>query len=163
MGITNTRLNLENNVARWKGELDQKRNAIEKIEAGMVLLDSLRERVAKLDALIASAEMVIQEDHPEWSADEVQPRRKTDHHSPIPFGMLGRTALEVLRDGPANGMRTREIARDLLKRFQLDAGDRALLDKTANSLGNYLKANTGDLVRSDGERLYKKWHLIRTE
>lgn len=163
MGITNTRLNLESNVARWKGERDEKRNAVEKIEAGIDLLDSLRERVAKLDALIASAEMVIREDNPDWSADDIQPRRKTDHHSPVPFGMLGRTALEILRDGPVEGMRTREIARELVLRFRLDADDRALLDKTANSLGNYLKANAGDLVRSDGERLYKRWSLIRAE
>ena len=156
MGITNTKLNLETEVARWKGELETKQTAIERIEAGMAMLEALRERVTKLDALIASAEMVIREGHPDWSSEAVEPRRKTDHHSPIPFGMLGRTALDVLRDGPPEGLRTREAARELLIRFNLDPEDRKLLDKTANSLGNYLKGNEGDLVASDGERLYKR-------
>lgn len=161
MGITNTRLNLENNVARYKGERETSLAEIERIEAGLASLPALKERVAHLDTLIAAAELLVREDNPEWSADDVQPRQKTSYHSPIPFGSLGRTALEILRDGPPEGMHTRDIARELLRQFKLDSSDRKLLDKTTNSLGTYLKSNEGDLVRSDGERYYKRWRPIR--
>jgi len=161
MGITNTRLNLENQVARYKGERDATAAQVARIEASIESLPALKARVAHLDSLITAAELLVRESNPDWSADEVKPLRKTDRDSPIPYGMMGRSALEVLRLGPLEGMRTREIARELLVRFDLDATDRKLLDKVANSLGNYLKTHDGDLVESDGERLYKRWKLIR--
>jgi hypothetical protein len=161
MGGSNTTTNLTGSVQRWKGERESKLAAIAKIEAALELLPMLRERVTHLDALIASAEIIVREDRPDWSADDVQPRRKTDHSSPVPFGLLGRTALEVLRTAPPEGMRTRDITREIMKRFDLDPSDRLLLDKKTNSLNAYLKGNEGDLVQSDGERLYKRWRLIR--
>ena len=161
MGSSNTTINLTSNVERYKGEREAKLAEIARIEAALESLPLLKERAAHLDALIASAEMIVREDHPGWSADDIQPRRKTDYSSPIPYGMLGRTALEVLRSAPPEGMRTRDITREVIRRFDLDPSDRLLLDKKTGSLNAYLKANKGDLVQSDGERLYKRWRLIR--
>jgi len=161
MGTTNTRLNLEDKIARFLGEREAIVQEIIRISEGIDVLASRRERVAKLDGLIAAARMIIQETDPDWSGDHIKPKRKTDRHSPIPYGEIGRTSLEVLRDGPAEGMRTRDVARRVMERFRLDSKDRLLLDHVANSVGQYLKGNDGDLVESDGERLYKKWRLIR--
>ena len=55
----------------------------------------------------------------------------------------------------------RELARKVMERFGLEAADRRQLDKRANSLGQYLKQNEGDLVESDGAAYYKRWRLIR--
>jgi hypothetical protein len=161
MGITNTRLNLENSVARFKGEREAKIAEIAKIEAGVEALPELRERIAKLDILIASAETIVRENNPEWSSEQVQPRRITDRDSTIPFGLLGRTALEVMRDAPLEGWPARHIASEVLRKLGHDPDDRVNLDKRANSLSAYLKANEGDLVESDGAQYYKKWRLIR--
>ncbi len=161
MAISNTQANLINSVARFKGERDNKLAEIARIEAGLESLAELRERVTRLDVLIASAEMIVQEENPDWSSEKVQPRRTTDRHSPIPYGMLGRTALEVLRDAPPEGLPAREVARDALRRLGFDTEDRAILDKRTNSIAGYFKANEGDLVQSDGAQFYKRWSLIR--
>jgi len=161
MGITNTRLNLENSVARFKGEREAKLAEIARIEAGVESLPELRDRIARLDVLIASAEVIVQENNPDWSSEQVKPRRVTDHNSTIPFGLLGRTALEVLRDAPPEGWPARQVATEVLRKLGHDADDRAVLDKRTNSISAYLKANDGDLVESDGAQYYKRWRLIR--
>ena len=161
MGTTNTRLNLEDKIARYLGERERVILEIIRISEGIDVLASRRDRLTKLDGLIGAAKMILVDGDPDWTGDHIKAKRKTDHNSPIPYGELGRTGLEVLRDGPPEGMRSRDVAREVMIRFNLDPTDRALLDKVANSLGQYLKGNDGDLVESDGERFYKRWRLIR--
>ncbi len=161
MGITNTRHNLEKIIATEKGTRQAVAAEIAEIEAGIEELCALKARLTEIDENIAAAERLIRRDHPEWSSDSVVATTKANRHSAIPFGMLGRTALDVLRDGPPDGMRTRAIAAEVVRRFDLDPTDRKLLDSKTNSLGQYLKQNEGDLVRHDGEKYYKRWALIR--
>lgn len=161
MGGSNTTINLTSNVQRYKGEREATVAKIAKIEAAIESLPSLKARVAHLDTLIAAAELIVREIDPEWSAAGITPRRKTNNHSPVPYGLLGRTGLEVMQAAPPEGMWARDVAREIMVRFSLDPTDRKLLDRVANSMNAYLKKHDGDLVESDGERLYRRWRLIR--
>lgn len=161
MGGSNTLTNLERKVARFKAEREDTLKEIMRIAAGIDVLAELHAKVEGLNQRIAAVELLVRDDHPEWSAEQVKPRRKANRHSLIPYGMLGRTALEVLRDGPPEGFRTREIARQVLEKHDVHQPERDVLDRTANSLDRYLVAHHGDLVENDGERHYKRWRLIR--
>lgn len=161
MGSSNTTINLTSNVQRYKGERDSIITEISRIEAAVESLPSLQARLAHLDTLIAAAEVIVREIDPHWSAAGIKPRRATNNHSPVPYGLLGRTGLEIMQAAPPEGMWARDIARGIMPRFNLDIADRKLLDRVTNSMNAYLKKHEGDLVESDGQRLYRRWRLIR--
>ena len=151
--------NLENEIANYRGELDELHARIAKAKELIGDLPTMMTRAAQVENLIAAAELLITAKNPEWQTEKVKPKRRNSHTSPVPFGELGRSALAILRDAPTP-MRTRDIARMVLLDQRHTDPDRLVLDRVTNSLSNYLGSHEGDLVESE-EHYPKLWRVIR--
>ena len=77
---------LETKIGYYKGELQQKREEVDRIRRLSAALPAFEERVALLEALIESATLLIRNDHPEWECDTVDPVRPQVHKTPIRIG-----------------------------------------------------------------------------
>lgn len=158
MGASNLKLALVNKLALLRGEHAEVRAHVVRIRYEHLQLNGLTTKLEKLEAAIANAEGLLKFEDPYFDLRGVLARRPASHRSPIPMGDLGKTALAILRDAP-EGMRSRDIARELLRRYDQADADRATLDKISNSVNGYLKKYDGDLVTSDGQYA-RKWTVI---
>jgi hypothetical protein len=115
MSQSNVRQNIEDQVAVYRGEREDKLAHIARIEQLVPLLPALRERGAQLNALIEASAVMMRDRDPNWSAETIAPRRRHAHRSPIPFGEATPMVLDILRTA-IRGLKTREIAREMLSR-----------------------------------------------
>lgn len=159
MGISNHLAGLEAKISRYMGELIAKREEAEKIERLVETLPTIQERCRKLEGLIEAAELLIREDHPDWQRDTIDPVRPQVHHIPIRIGECGRKALEVLRDGPPEGMTARDAAKQVLRNEGLEA-NRVTIDRVSNSVNAAFKKRRGTILESDNN-WPQKWRVIR--
>jgi hypothetical protein len=160
MGISNLHAGLENEIACHRGELDELRKQIADAKELIERLPEMLERAARLEEIIEAAEKLIKFRKPDWQSDSVKPKRRTAHNNPIPFGGISLTMLTVLREASAP-MRTRDIAREILRRHGVPEPDRKLLDRVANSTGNSLNDHEErGIVRSIRNNVYE-WEVIR--
>ena len=149
MGISNGRAHLERRMAAYLSELAELRKELEAATKAAARLPDVKTRIARLEELVSAVELLLRDDDPTWNCSRVKPKRKHAFQSPFPIGEAGPMALDVLRLA-TEPMRVRDIVRVMLERIGITDYDRVLVDKLANSLGQYLASYRGDLVESDG-------------
>lgn len=159
MGISNGRAHLERRISTFLSELIEKRKASKVATEAAASLPTLTTRITHLEQLVSAAELLLREDDPTWNCSRVKPKRKHSFQSPFPLGEAGPMALDVLREA-TSPMTGREIVREMLARIGVADYERDLLDKQANSLGQYLATHRGHLVESD-RAWPQKWRVIR--
>lgn len=161
MGITNLRGSLENEIACHRGELVELRAQIEQAKKLIEQLPTMIGRAGALQETIEAAEKVIKFRTPEWRSESVKPRRRTAHNNPIPFGNISPTALEILRQAAGKPIRTREVAREVLRHHGVEEPERKLLDRVSNSVGASLAAyEKRSVVKSIRDNIME-WVVIR--
>lgn len=156
--MTNFRLSLEKRYAALTGELEQVHANIDRIKREALALTVLEEKVPKLEALIASADMLLRDANPEWQPEETPAVQPWTHQIPVPFGTCGRRGMEVLRvaDTP---MTVREIALEVLRGVGDDAPDRKTIQRTLNAIEASLRKHRGRTVESSG-KYPAQWRAI---
>ena len=159
MARSNFLHSLETKIGYYKGELQQKREEVDRIRRLSAALPAFEERIDLLEALIESATLLIRNDHPEWECDTVDPVRPQVHKTPIRIGEASRKALDVLRDA-SEPLRTYDIAVEVLRREGITDPEYVTINRLTNSLGNILKKRAGKQVESDGQ-WPQKWQVIR--
>lgn len=159
MGISNGRAHLERRISIFLSELIEKRKALKVATDAAAELPVLTGRITHLEKLVGAAELLLREDDPTWNCSRVRPKKKHSFQSPFPLGEAGPMALDVLREA-TSPMTVRDIVRAMLVSIGITDFERDLLDKQANSLGQYLASHRGDLVESD-RAWPAKWTVIR--
>ncbi|ROT94095.1 hypothetical protein EB810_13525 [Altererythrobacter sp. FM1] len=147
MGLTNYQHALRKKYSALTGERDLLLERIGRIRQEQALLPELEARAAKLDALVKSAAMLLQEDSDQWEPQDSPPVRPWTHSLPIPFGTCGRRALEVLRTAD-RAMTVREITLEVLRQVGEVEPDRATLQKAQNAVDSSLRSRRGRGVES---------------
>jgi hypothetical protein len=160
MGISNLHAGLEEEIACHRGEVIELQKQIIEAKELIERLPEMLERVAYLEEMIEAAEKLIKYRKPDWQSTSVKPRRRTAHNNPIPFGNISITALEILRDA-SEPIRTRVIAKEILRRHGIEGPDRKLVDRISNSTGSSLRDyEKRGVVRSVRENIME-WEVIR--
>lgn len=160
MGISNLHAGLEDEIACHRGELEELHKQIAQAKDLIERLPEMLERASRLDEVIEAAERLIRFRRPDWQSASVKPRRRTAHNNPVPFGNISITALDVLREAKAP-IRTRLIAKEVLRRHGVEDPDRKLVDRISNSAGSSLRDyEKRGVVRSIRENI-KEWEVIR--
>lgn len=119
MGLTNYQHALRKKYSALTGELEEVRVQIKRIQREQAKLPALQARISKLEALIASAAMLLKDASDEWEPEQSPPVRPYTHTLPVPYGTCGRRAMDVLRraDKP---MTVRQIAMQILIEAEQD-------------------------------------------
>jgi hypothetical protein len=158
MGTTNLRFGIENKLAHMKGELENLRIEIGTIEEGVARLSQCYQRAKELEEAIQAGETFFKFHNPDWQPAKIKAVQARIWNGPIKNGEQGRTALGILREN-GGWMSCRELAEEMLRQVG-HPDDRILSEKTANTLGAYMRKYEGDLV--EGKDQYpKKWRVIR--
>lgn len=159
MGRTNLKASLETKLSQVLGELKAAEKEEAEIRAGLKKLIALRERIARLKAVVQSAETVLRFEYPEWTPVNVKPTRAGAWKSPFRSGEQGKVALDTLREID-DWARPREVAKVMLAKINHDHNDAETLHRVTNSVGMYFKKYEDELVESRGEYA-KEWRVIR--
>ena len=156
MGLSNVTHNLERAVAAYRGELEDKLYQIERIEALVTSLPTLKARVTELESLIDATKLLMRERKPDWSPDAIKPVRRNEHNGPIPFGEGTRIMLDILKTS-ARPMKTRELAEEMLARVGIFEPERKIRERVQSSVDAALRARDGTVVMSDGSNPRRWW------
>lgn len=150
MGISNFKHSLEKRYSVLTGELKSTHANIERIKREVAQLGELEARIPKLEALIASAEMLLNDAHPDWSPEEAPPIQPWSHQIPVPFGTCGRRGMEILRQAE-RPMTCREIALEVLRGVGCENADSKMVQRTLNAVEASLRKHKGRSVESSGK------------
>jgi hypothetical protein len=150
MGLTNLQHSLRKKYSALTGELADTRLQIERIEREMARLPVLKARIPELEALIASAALLLKDGCAEWEPEQSPPVRPFSHSIPIPFGSCGRRTMEIVRLAIAP-MTVREIALEVLRQAGIDKPDAKVMQQTHNAVHAALKQRKGRWVESSGK------------
>ncbi|MEZ5655294.1 MAG: hypothetical protein R3E04_05315 [Sphingobium sp.] len=150
MGLTNYQHALRKKYSALTGELEEVRAQIECIHREQVKLPALEARIPKLEALIASAAMLLKDASCEWGPEQSPPVRPWTHTISIPFGPCGRRAMNILRQVDKS-MTVREIALEVLKQAGVAKPDRKIIQRTQNAVDSSLRAHRGRGVESSSK------------
>jgi hypothetical protein len=156
--MTNYQLALRKKHSRLTGELDELRERIARIEREQAALPDLRSRAERLEALAASAALLLREEDQTWTPDDSPPVRPWTHSLPIRFGSCGRRALEVLREAD-RAMTVREITLEVLRRAGVEEPNRATLQRTQNAVDSSLRNHRGRGVESS-DHYPAQWRVM---
>ena len=158
MGMTNFQLSLEKRYSALTGELEAIRANIDRIRREAETIPILKEKVSSLEALIASADLLLRDANPDWTPEKTPPVQPWTHQLPVPFGSCGRRVMEVLRktDRP---MTAREIAQEVLRGVGCEEPDRKTMQRTVNAVEASLRKHRGRTVESSG-KYPAQWRTI---
>lgn len=138
--MSNLRIALERRYKDWRGEKELLDKQIEEIAAAYETLDEKRERVDRVEGLIASVETIMAEIAPSWDPADATPTRKGAWKSPLEAAAVTRESFEILREAK-EPLRSRTIAEMILERNELDLGDRDLLERIRQAVDATLRAH----------------------
>lgn len=157
MGRSNIIYNMERDLAYCLGEREEKLERIDRIEKLAETLPVLRDRLAKLELLIGSAEMLLQERIPGWTRERVRPTRRWQHQSPIEFGTCVRKSLEILR-AATRPLTTRELADEVLAQEAILDLDKLTWERVRTNIDAGLrKQKEAGLIASAGHKPSYWW------
>lgn len=150
MGITNLRHSLEKRYSALTGQLREVRENIARIQREVEKLPELEGSIARLEALIASAAMLLEDADPSWKREDTPAIKPWTHLLPVPFGSCGRRGMEVLRaaDRP---MTARQIALEVLRQSGNETADKETIKRTVNAIEASLRKHRGRSVESSGK------------
>lgn len=160
MGRSNVTENLERDLSYHLGEREQVVARINRIQQLFESLPELRERLVKLDSLIAAGEMLLKDRDSDWTPERIRPIQKFKCRSPLEYGSGVRKALEVLKDA-TEPLTTREITDEVLAREGIFDLDPQTWERfRCNIDAGLRKHKKKGLVESD-ERKPSRWWLVQ--
>ncbi|MGE4430596.1 MAG: hypothetical protein AB7E05_07625 [Sphingobium sp.] len=150
MGVTNFRHSLEKRYSALTGQLCEVHANIARIKREVETLAELEAKIPKLEALIESAAMLLEDADPTWRRDHTPAIKPFTHYLPVPFGSCGRRGMEVLRQANAP-MTTRQIALEVLRQCGGEDSDPKIIQRTVNAIEASLRKHRGRTVESSGK------------
>jgi hypothetical protein len=150
MGKSNLQASLEKKFAAWSGELLDVQKQIQKILESHVELQALQARAAKLEALVGNAKSIFEEVNPDWDADQVKPVRPGTYTLPFEIGTVSKECMTILREQD-KPMTSREIAKMILERQNIEADDWQLMDKVRSAVDACMRSRRDKYVKGEGE------------
>jgi hypothetical protein len=158
MGLTNLQHSLRRKYSTLTGELADVRLQLERIEREKAKLPDLEAQIPILEALIASAAMLLKDGCPEWEPEQSPPIKPFAHNIPIPYGSCGRRALEIVRQAD-KPMTVQQIALEVLRQAGVDHPDPKVMQQTHSAVHAALKQRKGRWVESSG-RYPAQWRSL---
>ena len=150
MGITNFRASVEKRYSALTGQLVEVHDNIARIKREVVKLPELEASIGKLEALIASAAMLLEDADPDWDREQTPAVKPWTHSLPVPFGTCGRRGMEVLRKARMP-MTSRQIAIEVLRQNGTEDPDKMLIQRTLNAIEASMRKFRGRTVESSGK------------
>ena len=150
MGYSNLRHSLEKRYSALTGQLREVHENIARIKRETEKLPELEARIPKLESLIASAAMLLEDADPTWRRDETPAIKPWTHQLPVPFGSCGRRGMEVLRQAN-RAMTAREIALEVLRQSGNEIANRQTVQRTLNAIEASLRKHRGRSVEASGK------------
>lgn len=108
MGITNLRHSPEKRYSALTGQLREVHGNIARIKREIATPAELEARIPRLEALIESAAMLLEDVDPAWRREQTPAIKPFVHHLPVPFGSCGRRGSQVRR-GSLCGVRSNSL------------------------------------------------------
>lgn len=158
MGITNLRHSLEKRYSALTGQLREVHDNIARVQREAATLPALEASIPRLEALIASAAMLLEDADPSWRREETPAVKPWTHLLPVPFGSCGRRGMAVLRNADVP-MTTRQIATEVLRQNGVEEPDAETLKRTINAIEASLRKHRGRTVESSG-KYPAQWRAI---
>lgn len=158
MGHSNLRHSLSKRYSALTGQLREVQSNIARIKREAEKLPELEAETRRLETLIASAAMVLQDADPNWRAEDAPPIKPFVHMIPVPFGSCGRRALAVLRNAD-KPMTAREVALEVLRQAGSEDAEPKMIRRTVNAVEASLRHHRGRTVESSG-KYPAQWRTI---
>lgn len=158
MGHSNLRQSLGKRYSALTGQLREVHENIARIRREAEKLPELEAQIPKLELLIASAAMLLEDADPSWKREQTPAIKPWTHMLTVPFGTCGRRGMEVLRlaDKP---MTARQIALEVLRQAGTEDADAKLIQRTLNAIEASLRKHRGRSVESSG-KYPAQWRTI---
>ena len=150
MGMTNLRASLEKRYSALTGQLREAHENIARIQREVEKLPEIEASIPKLEALIASAAMLLEDADPTWEREQTPAIAPWTHNIPVPFGSCGRRGMEVLRQAN-KPMTAREIALEVLRQSGTESPDKPTIQRTLNAIEASMRKFRGRTVESSGK------------
>lgn len=152
MAVANLKTALIRRYKDWRGERKLLDKQIEEITAAYETLGEKRERAHRVDRLIHSVEIIMEELDPDWDPATAKPTRKFATKVPLKDGKITVFALDLLRRA-SEPITSREITVTILKENDLDHEDPDLVDQVYKAVDATLRGKLKKgLVEKTGER-----------
>ncbi|MDQ2878533.1 MAG: hypothetical protein M3R41_05615 [Pseudomonadota bacterium] len=149
--MTNLRLALEKRYSSLAGRLEDAHANIDRIRREVETLDELEAGIPKLEALVASAEMLLRDANPDWKPEQTPALKPWTHNIPVPFGSCGRRGMTVLLNAGEKGLTVREVALEVLRGVGCDEPDRETIRRTQAAVEASFRKFKGRTVESSGK------------
>lgn len=159
MGHTNFRLSLEKRYAALTGQLRETHENIERIKREVEKLPELEAEIPKLERLIESAAILLEDNDPAWQREQVPPVKPFTHKIPVPFGSCGRRGMNVLRDAN-RPMTARDVALEVLRQAGAEDADRDTIHRTRNAIEASFRKHVGRGIESSG-KYPMQWRSVK--
>lgn len=150
MGHSNLRASLEKRYSALTGQLREAHENIARIQREIERLPEIEASIPKLEALIASAAMLLEDADPSWRREQTPAIKPWTHGIPVPFGSCGRRGMEVLRQAD-KPMTARQIAFEVLRQSGVDEPDKPTIQRTLNAIEASMRKFRGRTVESSGK------------
>lgn len=151
MGMTNLRLALEKRYSSLAGRLEDAHATIDRIRREVEKLDEIEASIPQLEALVASAEMLLRDADPNWQPEQTPALKPWTHNIPVPFGSCGRRGMAVLLNAGEKGLTAREVALEVLRGVGCDDPDRETLRRTQTAVEASFRKFKGRTVEASGK------------
>lgn len=115
MSKTNRLASNERKMRALLGERRDLENRVQKAEKLVNDIDEMKARLEHIERRIENGIRWIQDDHPDWTPDHLDPKKPFVHHNLIKFGNGTKLSLAILREA-FEPMTAREIAAEAIKR-----------------------------------------------
>jgi hypothetical protein len=150
MGMTNLRHSLEKRYSALTGQLREAHDNIARIKREAEKLSEIEASIPRLEALIASAAMLLEDADPSWQREQTPAIKPWTHSLPVPFGSCGRRGMEVLRQAD-RPMTPRQIALEVLRQAGNESADGKTVQRTLNAIEASMRKHRGRTVESSGK------------
>jgi hypothetical protein len=157
MAISNYKIGIKRQYARWLGERMQLDKDIKQIEEAYETLEQKKQRLERIDVLTDATETLMSELEPSWDPKKIAPQKTNRQHLPWEHGATTNTAFDIIRDLSAP-ISTAELAKLTIARLGSDPEDPDLLDRVRSNLDNSLR-NASAFIRNTGGRP-SRWEII---
>lgn len=157
MAISNYKIGLQRQYARWLGERIQLDKDVKQIEEAYETLVEKKQRLTRINVLTDATETLMSELDPDWDPNKIVPQKTNRQHLPWEHGATTNTAFDIIRDLSAP-ISTLELAKLTIARLGSDPGDPDLLDRVRSNLDNSLRKAEA-YIRNTGGRP-SRWEII---
>ena len=161
MAYSNLRHSLEKRYSALTGQLREAHDNIARIKREVEKLPELEASIEKLETLIASAAMLLEDADPDWRREQTPAIKPWTHMLSVPFGSCGRRGMEVLRNAD-KPMTSRQIALEVLRQSGTEDADSKLVQRTLNAIEASLRKHRGRTVESS-VKYPAQWRTVNNQ